>query len=103
LDRAGYHVVGSIDDLLPAALQRAGGRVRSDRVPAGEVLDAAVDALAALVRSDYTPGQRDPALTRATRLKRWARESSFRHAWVRRIRLFAWRRIERSRAKRTTS
>jgi hypothetical protein len=48
LSEAGYHVVGSLDDLIPPSDTAASLRVAAD-VSEGELLDVAVDAIADLL------------------------------------------------------
>jgi hypothetical protein len=113
LSGSGYDIVGDLAELIPRpaaqwSLQPAGQ-------PAEAVLDAAVDAAAALVVNHYrrqhpaARPQRDPSAQRglASRveskvasspwLKRTVRELSSRSRTVRRLRVTAWRAMERRR------
>ncbi len=109
LASSGVDVVGSLDELIAPPLPPA-RRKRSGVAPPEAVLDAAVEALAALVRNAYDPPDRlgngeagtargsRPAGT--TRLKRSLRDFTSRHPSVGRLRVLAWRLSERSRARR---
>lgn len=90
LQESGYDIVGSLDDLLPPALP-AQGRMRG-RVPPEAVLDAAVDALATIVRNDHERAAHGLGTEAgAAPLKRWVRNLSARHATIRRVRAVAGR------------
>ncbi len=109
-----YDVVGSVDELWP---QMAAGPAASPAdEPAERVLDAAVQAASALVVNQYRkaypaarpqPSQDGPrglvgrvesTVASSPRLKRTVRELSSRFAAVRRLRILAWRTMERHRA-----
>jgi hypothetical protein len=116
---ASYQVIGDLDELRP----RAGTGVMKDGSageppPEPEVLDAAVDAAAALVVNQYRKehgrakgpgGQRggprrgglagrvESAVGASPRLKRTVRELSSRYPAVRKLRVIAWQALERTR------
>jgi hypothetical protein len=104
LRSAGYRVVGDLAELIPAApAERRAERMlaRSSRTPPQEVLDAALAALADVLRREYTspdsaPGRASPTGSRAgwapsPRTKRLLRRLASRYAWVRELRVLAWR------------
>jgi hypothetical protein len=113
LGSSGYHLIGDPGELLPRppALPAASAA----DPPAGQVLDAAVDAAAAMVvnqyRREYRAARAPPgpvkrrglaariesAAASSPRLKRTVRELSSRYPAVRRLRILAWRALERSR------
>jgi hypothetical protein len=112
LHGASYDVVGDIAELRPDEL--IGAVVSPADQPDGEILDAAIQATAALVLNQYRkeypaarPGATGGALAdRVTarvksspRVKRTVRELSSRHSSVRWLRVLAWRVLERSRAR----
>ncbi len=112
LGDAGYDVIGDLAELRPQ--EPAGASVNPADQPAGEILDAAIQATAALVLNQYRkeypaaqPGVTGGALAdRVTarvnaspRIKRTLRELSSRHSSVRWLRVLAWRVLERSRAR----
>ena len=107
LRTSGYHVAGTLDDLLPAEA------AKQPRAPleAADVTDAAVDALATLLRDEFDPARRrralelahGPSTTRlvpSRRTKRFLRNLSTRSAALRGLRVAAWRWSERWRARR---
>ncbi len=114
-----YDVIGDLDDLhgRPAARPAGEPATGPAAVPAGPMLDAAVEAAAALVVNQYRKehgrpkaggGQRAPrglagrvesAVAGSPRLKRTVRELSSRHPSVRRLRILAWQALERSRTR----
>ena len=116
LSESAYDIVGGLDELrpLPATQPTAG----PDDQPAELVLDAAVQAASALVVNQYHKAhpaakpQPDPDRQRglvarvestvasSPRLKRTIRELSSRFPLVRRMRIAAWRRLERRRVGR---
>ncbi len=124
---SGYDLIGEPAELVPrpAALAArpepagAGGAAAADpaRQPADKILDAAVQAAAALVVNQYhraypaAKPQRDAAGQRglvgrvestvaaSPWLKRTVRELSSRFLAVRRLRILAWRTMERRRAQ----
>ena len=111
LTAAGYDIVGDMDELRPRPT--AGTGTEADEVPAEDVLDAALDAIVALLRNDY--GRRSaPAARRSSRraapspagvplpdwMKRRVRELSATHPSVRRARVAVWHLTERVRARR---
>ncbi len=122
LASAGYDVIGDLDELRPrpAREPRATG-------PAGQpddrILDAAVDAAAALVVNQYRkeypaaspqPGRAaqaglastglasrvEAAIASSPRLKRTVRDLSSRYPAVRKLRILTWQAMERTRARR---
>jgi hypothetical protein len=113
LRESGYDVVGDLDDLRPP--QVAGPAASPSQEPAEAVLDAAVQAAAALVvnqyQREYPParsreergrglaGRIEAAAAASPRLKRTVRDFSGRYAAVRRLRVLAWRAMERTRAR----
>ncbi len=113
LKDSGYDLVGALDELRP---QPAGEPYANPEAePAEQVLDAAVQAASALVVSQYRkafpaarpqPGQRglvgrvESTVASSPRLKRTVRELSSRSAAVRKLRILAWRTMERRRGPR---
>ena len=113
LRQSGYHIAGDLDDLRPQQVTEPAASP-SDQ-PAEAVLDAAVQAAAALVVGQYEreyPAARPPqgrgrglagrieaAAAASPRLKRTVREFSGRYAVVRRMRVLAWRALEKTRAR----
>jgi hypothetical protein len=112
LRESDYEVVGDLGELRP---RQAAGPGAS---PAGQspedMLDAAVQAAAALVANQYRKeypakprhdgpgglaGRIESAVASSPRLKRAVREVSSRSAAVRRLRILAWRVMERSRER----
>jgi hypothetical protein len=113
LSDSDYDVVGSLDELRPLPVT---GPAASPAAPPAElVLDAAVNAAAAMVVNQYhrahpaakpqpSPDRQRGLVARvestvasSPRLKRTVRELSSRFPVVRRIRIVAWRRLERRR------
>ncbi len=114
LSGSGYDLIGDLDELLP----RPPGEPYESPAgqPAEQVLDAAVDAAAALVVNQYhkaypaarpqrsQAGQRglvsrvESTVASSPWLKRMVRDLSSRFALVRRLRIRAWRSLERRRA-----
>ena len=110
---SGYHVVGDPAELVPRPV--ADWTLQPAHLPAEEVLDAAVHAAAALVVNHYRRAypaarpQGDPDAQRgfvgrvestvasSPLIKRTVRELSSRSRAVRRLRIAAWRLIERRR------
>ena len=112
LGDAGYDLMGDTGELRPGPL--AGTVVSPADQPDSQILDAAIQATAALVLNQYRkeypaaePGATGGALAdRVTarvnaspRIKRTLRELSSRHSSVRWLRVLAWRVLERSRAR----
>jgi hypothetical protein len=112
-----YDIVGNLDELRPAPeTERGGSSLRAGTEPADRVLDAAVQAASALVvnqyRKEFPAARPQPSHDRqrglvarvestvasSPRLKRTVRELSSRFPAVRRLRIVAWRRLERRRA-----
>jgi len=122
LGGSGYDLIGDLDELLPrppADIRPPAQPVASPSgQPAEQVLDAAVDAAAALVVNQYHKaypaarpqrgqgGQRglvsrvESTVASSPWLKRTVRDLSSRFAIVRRLRIRAWRSLERRRAGR---
>jgi hypothetical protein len=114
LGGSGYDLIGDLDELRPPPV--TGPHAGPADQPAERVLDAAVTAAAALVVNQYRkaypaarpqPGPgRPPGLVgrveatvaSSPRLKRTVRELSSRFPAVRRLRIAAWRSLERRRA-----
>ncbi len=110
---SGYHVVGDTAELVPRPV--ADWTLQPAHLPAVEVLDAAVQAASALVVNHYRKAypaarpQGDPDAQRgfvgrvestvasSPLIKRTVRELSSRSRAVRRLRIAAWRLIERRR------
>ena len=113
LSESAYDVVGSLDELRP--LPATGPAPSPADQPAELVLDAAVQAASALVVNQYhkahpaagpqpSPDRQRGLVARvestvasSPRLKRTVRELSSRFPLVRRLRIVAWRRLERRR------
>ncbi len=108
---SGYHLVGDLGELLPRA--PAVPYASPADQPAEQVLDAAVDAAAALVVNQYHKafpaarpqrsqgglvGRVESTVASSPWLKRTVRELSSRFVIVRRLRIRAWRWLERGRA-----
>jgi hypothetical protein len=112
LSESDYDVVGDVDELRPLPVTEPAS---SADPPAELVLDAAVHAAAAMVVNQYhrahpaakpqpSPDRQRGLVARvestvasSPRLKRTVRELSSRFPVVRRIRIVAWRRLERRR------
>jgi hypothetical protein len=119
LGDSGYNIIGDLDELCPPPVP--GPYAGPADQPAERVLDAAVTAAAGLVVNQYRkaypaaqpqPGPgRHPGLVgrveatvaSSPRLKRTVRELSSRFPPVRRLRILAWRSLERRRARDQTS
>ena len=112
LQDSGYDLVGDLNELRPR--QPSGPGATPDGQPAEQMLDAAVQAAAALVVNQYRKeyptkprtgggrglvGRVESAVASSPRLKRTVREISSRSAAVRRLRILVWRVLERSRAR----
>jgi hypothetical protein len=117
LGDAGYDHVGDLGELRPRPVTEPGADPADQ--PAEQVLDAAVQAVAAMVVNQYhqahpaaDAGQAGPGAARGLarrlesavasrpRVKRAVRELSSRSPAVRRLRILAWRELERTRARR---
>jgi hypothetical protein len=116
LGDAGYDLVGDLGELRPRPVIEPG--VDPADQPAGQVLDAAVQAVATMVVNQYhqahpaaaqQAGQGaarglarrlESAVASRPRVKRAVRELSSRSPAVRRLRVLAWRELERTRARR---
>src|SRR5215467_12225255 len=115
LGDSGYDLIGDLDELRPPPV--TGPSAGPADQPAERVLDAAVTAAAALVVNQYRKAypaakpQPDPGrhpglvgrveatVASSPRLKRTVRELSSRFPPVRRLRIAAWRSLERRRAR----
>jgi hypothetical protein len=120
LGDSGYQVIGDLDELRPRPAGAPGSAAEDQ--PPGLVLDAAVDAAAALVVNQYRKqqagrpgparwgggggragrgglaGRVEAAVGASPWLKRTVRELSSRYAAVRKLRVLAWRALERTRS-----
>ncbi len=110
---SGYDLVGDLDELRPRQVTGPGASPSGQ--PADQMLDAAVQAAAALVVNQYRKeypakppksdgrgsltGRVESAVAASPRLKRAVREVSSRSAAVRRLRVLVWRAMERSRTR----
>jgi hypothetical protein len=112
LGGVGYDLIGDLAELRPRELTAVA--VNPADQPAGEVLDVAIQATAALVLNQYRkeypaaePGVTGGALadrvtarvSASPRIKKTLRELSSRHSSLRWLRVLAWRVLERSRAR----
>jgi hypothetical protein len=113
LKASGYDLLGDLGELRPRQASEPGASP-SGR-PADQILDAATAAAAALVVNQYhreypqkpqhdggrpgLAGRVESAVGASPRLKRAVRELSSRSAAVRRLRVLAWRVLERSRTR----
>jgi hypothetical protein len=116
LSDSGYDILGALDELWPPPV--TGPAASPADQPAEQVLDAAVHAASALVVNQYhkahpaarpQPGDEgrrglvgrvESTVAASPRLKRTVRELSSRFPAVRRLRILAWRMLERRRAPR---
>ena len=117
LASSGYDVIGDPDELRPRPPREPGMSPPAAR-PQDPVLDAAVEAAAALVvnqyRKEYPEARPQPrragrgglvsrveaAVASSPRLKRTVRDLSSRYPAVRRLRILTWQAMERTRARR---
>jgi hypothetical protein len=112
LQNSGYDLIGDLNELRPRQHATPGASPADQ--PAEQMLDAAVQAAAALVvnqyRKEYPPkgrasggrglaGRIESAVASSPRLKRTVREISSRSAAARRLRILVWRVLERSRTR----
>jgi hypothetical protein len=112
LTKSGYDLVGDLSELRPR--QPAGPGASSADQPAEQMLDAAVQAAAAVVVNQYRKqyaakppkaagrglaSRLESAVAASPRLKRTVREVSSRSAAVRRLRVLTWRVLERTRTR----
>jgi hypothetical protein len=113
LGESGYDLLGDTDELIPRL--PAGPSPSPAGQPAEEMLEAAVDAAAALVVNQYRreypaarPQRQGPrglvervesTVAASPRIKRTVRELSSRHPSVRRLRILAWTALERTRRR----
>jgi len=110
-----YDLVGDLDELRPPPVTEPSDHPADQDV--GQILDAAVNAAAALVVNQFRKahpaarpqgagGQRgladrvESTVASSPRLKRAVRQLSSRYPAVRSLRILAWRALERSRARR---
>jgi hypothetical protein len=114
LSGAAYNVLGDLDELRPAGT--AEPSASPSDTPAEQILDAAVQAASALVVNQYHKaypaarpqpapggprglvGRVESTVASSPRIKRTVRELSSRSPAVRRLRILAWRTLERRRA-----
>lgn len=105
--RAGYDVVGDVDELLPPPPREGDGARHPDDVDAEEVLDAAVDAVAGLAlhmkRMRERPGPAVEPGPQPPLVKRLVRDLSERHGSVMRMRKLWWLTVERAKQASTGS
>jgi len=113
LSASGCDVIGDLAELRPRP--SAGPAASPSAQPAEVMLSAAVDAAAALVASQYrkqfpakprpaggpggVAGRLESAVARSPGVKRAVRELSSRYPAVRKLRVLAWRAMERARAR----
>jgi hypothetical protein len=113
LRESGYHIAGDLDDLRPQQVTEPASSPSGQ--PAEAVLDAAVQAAAALVVGQYQreypatrpqeghgrglAGRIESAVAGSPRFKRTVREFSSRYPAVRRLRVLAWRALEKTRTR----
>jgi hypothetical protein len=113
LRASGYQIAGDLDDLRPPQVTQPPASPSGQ--PAGAILDAAVQAAAALVVNQYQreypaarpkegrgrglTGRIEAAAAASPRLKRTVREFSSRYPAVRRLRVLAWRAMEKTRTR----
>jgi hypothetical protein len=113
LQNSGYDLIGDLSELRPRQHATSGASPADQ--PAEQILDAAVQAAAALVVNQYhkeypakphasggrggLAGRIESAVASSPRLKRTVREISSRSAAVRRLRILVWRVLERSRSR----
>lgn len=119
LASSGYDVIGDLDELRPRPSREPGVAGPAGQA-ADSVLDAAVDAAAALVVNQYRKeypaagpqaaqgglasaglaSRVEAAIASSPRLKRAVRDLSSRYPAVRRLRILTWQAMERTRARR---
>jgi hypothetical protein len=115
LRRSGFDIRGDLDELRPQATRAHA--VSPPSQPAEQVLEAAIAATAALVLNDYwrefpAEAPKPDVITRgifadrvamkvagSPRLKKTVRDLSSRHRLVQRLRIMAWRALERPGAR----
>jgi hypothetical protein len=112
---SGVGIAGNLDELIPAPADAEA--VSPADEPAEDLLEAAVEAAAALVLHQYRKeypavkpqprtgglaGRLESTVAASPRLKRTVRELSSRHSSVRQMRVFAWRAMERSRTRKSS-
>jgi hypothetical protein len=113
LRASGYQIAGELADLRPPQVTQPPASPSDE--PAEAILDAAVQAAAALVVGQYQreypaarpregrghglAGRIEAAAASSPRLKRTVREFSSRYPAVRRLRVLAWRAMEKTRTR----
>jgi hypothetical protein len=114
LRTSSYDIVGDLDELRPQPADKPA--VSPADEPAEQILDAAVQAAAALVLNQYQrehPAARpqkgligrgladrvESTVAASPRIKRTVRDLSSRYSAVRQLRILAWRVMERSRTR----
>jgi len=114
LRASGYDIAGDLEELRPP--QPGGPATSPADQPAGQMLDSAVQAAAALVANQYhkeyppkrgtgaggrggLAGRLESAVAASPRLKRAVRDASGRFPAVRRLRVWTWQALERTRAR----
>jgi hypothetical protein len=113
LRASGYQIAGELGDLRPPQVTQPPASPSDE--PAEAILDAAVQAAAALVVGQYQreypaarpregrghglAGRIEAAAAASPRLKRTVREFSSRYPVVRRMRVLAWRAMEKTRTR----
>jgi hypothetical protein len=113
LRASGYQIAGELGDLRPPQVTQPPASPSDE--PAEAILDAAVQAAAALVVGQYQreypaarpregrghglAGRIEAAAAASPRLKRTVREFSSRYPAVRRLRVLAWRAMEKTRTR----
>jgi hypothetical protein len=114
---SGFQIVGDLGELLPrpaAAPASRGGATKAAAtgdVPAEDVLDAAIGALATVLHNQYEPPPPAPQESRlvdvgtgrfapSRKTTKRLRELSNRYPAVARLRVWVWRMTERSRGRR---
>jgi hypothetical protein len=108
----GYDIAGDLAELLPrSASGRPARELATDEVPAEDVLDAAIGSLATVLRNQFDPPPPAPQearlvdlggarVTASRRTTKRLRALSNRYPAFGRLRVWAWRVTERSRAQR---
>jgi hypothetical protein len=112
---AGYDIVGDLADLLPRPANdvRTTREAGTDTLPAEDVLDAAIGSLATVLRNQFEPPPPTPQesrlvdiggtrVTASPEMTKRLRALSNRHPAFARLRIWAWRKTERSRARRAS-
>ena len=116
LRELGFHIVGDLDELLPRPAATGDARkakrgLSTDEVPAEEILDAAIGSLATVLRNQFDPPPPAPQesrlvdiggarVTASRKTTRRLRALSNKYPAFAKLRIWAWRATERSRARR---